>query len=364
MSAVTLLIVDDSATLRAVVKSVVRRDPRIEVVGEAANAVEARSLIKELDPDVITLDIEMPGMNGLDFLEKIMTLRPMPVIMLSGSTAQGSESAVTALSSGAFHCLAKPSSGNILDALSDLPDLILAAAVSPVARRRKATAQVAANASISGGPTVQSARSPQGWMFRRNAIIAIGSSTGGVDALADVLQDFPENCPPTLIAQHMPPAFIESFSQRLDRTLPVDVAVAQDGESIGPGQIRFAPGGNIDLCLSNRGGYRARLAPHSSDMAYSPSVDMLMASVARAADRNAIGAVLTGMGRDGARGLLAMRQAGAKTFAQDEASSTVYGMPKVAFESGAAERQFPLSRIGLALLEASARSQPSEQLAS
>ncbi|MEL6688286.1 MAG: chemotaxis-specific protein-glutamate methyltransferase CheB, partial [Pseudomonadota bacterium] len=316
---VSLLIVDDSATLRAVVKSVVRRDSRVEVVGEAATAMEARALIKSLDPDVITLDIEMPGMNGLDFLDKIMTLRPMPVIMLSGSTAKGSESAVTALSSGAFHCLAKPSSGNIIEALADLPDLIVAAAASPLARYRNGAQSIPSGSSRA--PVVASTQ-PQPWLFRPNSIIAIGSSTGGVDALADVLDVFPTNCPPTLIAQHMPPAFIESFAQRLNRTIAPDVGVARDGESLKPGQIRFAPGGNIDLCLSNRAGYRARLAPHSAQMPYSPSADVLMASVAKAAGRSGIGAVLTGMGKDGARGLLAMRQAGAKTFAQDKASST------------------------------------------
>ncbi|MEM7727796.1 MAG: chemotaxis response regulator protein-glutamate methylesterase [Pseudomonadota bacterium] len=355
MSRTSVLIVDDSPTLRAVVKAVLRKEPEIKVVGEAANAVEARAFIKEIDPDVITLDIEMPGMSGLDFLEKIMTLRPMPVIMLSGTTAQGSESAITALSRGAFHCLQKPSSGNIVEALSELPGLILAAAKSPHARRNRV-----APSSV----PVAAAPAPAVHMFRRNALIAIGSSTGGVDALLDVLDGFPENCPPTLIAQHMPEAFIQSFAARLDRTVRPSVGVARDGETVKPGQVRFAPGGGSDLCLVAHGEYRLRLQDASPDQTHCPSVDVLMGSVARAAGRNAVGAILTGMGRDGAKGLLAMRQAGARTFGQDEESSTVYGMPRIAREYGAVERQLPLKHMRAGILGAASRGTAADRLAS
>ncbi|WP_298915007.1 chemotaxis response regulator protein-glutamate methylesterase [uncultured Algimonas sp.] len=344
MSSVSLLIVDDSATLRAVVKSVVRQDPSIRVVGEAADAMEARRLIKELDPDVITLDIEMPGMNGLDFLDKIMTLRPMPVIMLSSSTAEGSDSAVTALSNGAFHCLQKPSSGNIIEALSDLPGLVRAAAASSIAARKPRTSGSAA-----------SGQAASAHLFKRNALIAIGSSTGGVDALCELLADFPANCPPVVIAQHMPAAFIQSFADRLDRTIAPDVKVAREGETLQPGQIRFAPGGDLDMALSPRTAHRIRLVTRSPDRAHCPSVDVLLSSVAAAIGKRAVGTILTGMGRDGAAGLLEMRESGARTFGQDRASSTVYGMPKVAFELGAVGEQLPLSDLADAMLDACSR---------
>ena len=350
MRPVTLLIVDDSATLRAVVKSVVRKDPGIEVVGEAANAMEARQLIKDLNPDVITLDIEMPGMNGLQFLDKIMTLRPMPVIMLSSSTSKGSESAITALASGAFHCLAKPSAGNIIEALSELCDLIKAAAKSPIGKNR--TTGISQATASAGAAPVHPAK-PR--VFRPNAIITIGSSTGGVDALNTLLSSFPANCPPTVIAQHMPASFLSSFSQRLNRNITPDVAIARDYEMLKPGQIRIAPGGDVDLTLMGTSSFRCRLVPRTDLHGHCPSVDTLMSSAAQTAAGNAVGVMLTGMGRDGAEGMLALRHSGGRTFGQDEATSTVYGMPKAAWDIGAVERQLPLDQLAASILMACSR---------
>ncbi|MGB3456071.1 MAG: chemotaxis response regulator protein-glutamate methylesterase [Litorimonas sp.] len=342
MSKATLLIVDDSATLRAVVRTILSKDPDIEIVGEAADAVEARRLIKELNPDVITLDIEMPGMNGLQFLDKIMTLRPMPVIMLSSSTAAGSEHTLTALTSGAFHCIQKPASGNVLEAFSALPELVKAAAASPIA----ASWQAARTRSAPVAPVRPRIT------FRRSAVIGLGSSTGGADALRAVLSTFPENCPPTLIAQHMPEDVIRSFAARLDEVVAPQVAVARQGEPLKAGQVRFAPGGTLDLQLHFRDGYICRLTERADTVGHCPSVDVLFSSMARNAGRNAVGAILTGMGRDGAQGLLEMRQEGARTFGQDAATSIVYGMPRVAAEIGAVESQHPLADIGMAVLDA------------
>ncbi|MGB6229190.1 MAG: chemotaxis response regulator protein-glutamate methylesterase [Litorimonas sp.] len=353
MRPVSVLIVDDSATLRAVVKAVLRKEPGIDVVGEAADAVEARRLIKALDPDVVTLDIEMPGMNGLQFLEKIMTLRPMPVIMLSASTVAGSDNAITALSTGAFDCVAKPATGNIMQALSDLPDLIRAAAASPIGAMRKTAHGVAA-------PTPSTTRTRT---FRHDALIAIGSSTGGVDALNELLSAFPENCPPTVIAQHMPESFLQSFAERLNRNIRADVGVAKDFERLRSGQIRIAPGGVMDLGLMGRDSYRCRLLPRANVQGHCPSVDVLMHAVAQTAGRKAVGVMLTGMGRDGAEGLLSLRRNGARTFGQDQVTSTVYGMPKAAYDIGAVERQLPLGAMADAILDACSRETVSTQRA-
>jgi two-component system chemotaxis response regulator CheB len=323
-----VLVVDDSATMRGLISALLRRDPEIEVVGTAGDPIEARQAIKELNPDVVTLDIEMPNMNGLDFLERIMRLRPTPVIMVSTLTQAGAEASLRALELGAVDCVGKPAGGEG-GALSELPLRVKAAA------RARVRPMVDAPAAP--------ARKPFSW---GGALIAIGSSTGGVEALLSVIRHFPENCPPTVITQHMPPTFTKSFAARLDRATPAMVQEAEDGAPLEPGRIYLAPGGTMHLEVARAGGLRCRLREGEPVSGHRPSVDVLFRSVAEACGASSVGVILTGMGRDGAAGLKSMRDAGAHTLGQDEASSVVYGMPKVAYDAGAVASQMSIERIG------------------
>jgi two-component system chemotaxis response regulator CheB len=334
---VRVLIVDDSATMRSLIANVLQRDPEIEVVGEAGDPYEAREAIKALNPDVITLDVEMPNMNGIDFLEKIMRLRPMPVVMVSTLTVRGAEATLEALELGAIDCVAKPSTGGLED-FQELPFKVKAAAKARVRPLRLADPAAAKPAPLEHIPD--------------GRIIAIGSSTGGVEALINILSRFPANCPPTVITQHMPATFTKSFSERLDRLCAPKVAEARDGAPLEAGCVYVAPGGERHLEIGGASQLRCRLVPGAPVNGHRPSVDVLFRSVAKAVGGRAVGAILTGMGRDGAEGLLALREAGARTFGQDEATSVVYGMPKAAFELGAVERQAPLDRLAAELLKA------------
>ncbi|WP_036289398.1 chemotaxis response regulator protein-glutamate methylesterase [Methylosinus sp. PW1] len=344
---VRVLIVDDSATMRGLIAATLCRDPAISVVGEAADPLEARQAIKTLNPDVVTLDVEMPNMNGLEFLEKIMRLRPTRVIMVSTVTERGASTTIKALEIGAFDCVAKPSSKDPRS-FDELPAKIKAIAASPIGRHeplRSESVRVEAAASRREAPTAASRYAPDG------RLVAIGSSTGGVEALLTILSHFPENCPPTIVTQHMPPVFTASFAARLDRMCKPQVAEATDGAPILPGRVYLAPGGAAHLeVVKSVGGYRCRLSNTEAVNGHRPSVDVLFNSVAQSAGRNALGVILTGMGRDGAQGLLAMRKLGAETIGQDEASSLVYGMPKAAFEIGGVGKQLTLQRIAAQIL--------------
>ena len=333
MSIVTVVIVDDSPTMRAVIRSVLNMDPGIKVVGEAGDAYEARDLIKAHNPDVLTLDIEMPRMSGLDFLDKIMTLRPMPVIMLSSLTKRGAVDTFRALSLGAFDCVAKPTSGDYIAAVSHLPALIHAASQYKPKSKNQAAAPAPA-------PRVIREYRPN------SSIVAIGASTGGVEALMNVLSNYPANCPPTVITQHMPESFLATFAQRLDRSIAPDVSVAKDGAPLLSGQVYIAPGGEHHLEITGRNNFSCHLKSGPTVTGHRPSVDVLFNSVARSAGPRGLGVILTGMGKDGAQGLLAMRQAGARTIGQDAASCVVYGMPRIAQELGGVEQQLSLSQIG------------------
>lgn len=334
------LIVDDSATMRGLIAAALRRDPGIEVVGQATCAAEARQAIKNLNPDVITLDIEMPAMNGLEFLEKIMRLRPMPVVMVSTLTGRGADATLEALELGAFDCVAKPSVAGV-HAFDGLAATVRAAARAQV--RSRTMLPVPAARPLPGAPSP--GYRPDG------RVLAIGSSTGGVEALLTILSQLPANCPPTVIAQHMPEAFTRSFAARLNRACAAEVSEAVDGAPLLPGRIYLAPGGPAHLQVAGSETWRCRLRPDAPVSGHRPSVDVLFASVAKAAGPRALGVILTGMGRDGAQGLLAMRQAGARTLGQDEASCVVYGMPKVAFEMQAAEKQVRLENIAADIVE-------------
>lgn len=340
MTPVRVLVVDDSATMRGLITLALRRDPQIEVVGTAGNPLKARDVIKAHNPDVITLDVEMPGMNGLEFLDKIVRLRPTPVIMVSNLTGQGTDVAIEAMQIGAVDCISKPAPGDARP-FAELPQLVKAAAGARVRPRRSLGTN--ANARDRLRP-LASTYEPDGRM------VLIGSSTGGVEALTTLIAQLPENCPPTLIVQHMPPEFTTSLANRLDRLHAPRVIEAYDGAPIEPGNVYIAPGGSTHLTVEENGGLRCHLRKGAPVSGHSPSADVLFSSAADVAKSDALGVILTGMGRDGADGLLAMRQAGARTIGQDEATSLIYGMPRAAFEAGAVERQLPLDRIASAIL--------------
>ncbi len=345
MAKIRTLIVDDSATMRSLIAAALRQDPDIEVVGQAGDPFEAREAIKKLNPDVVTLDIEMPNMNGLDFLEKIMRLRPTPVIMVSTLTQAGALATLTALEFGAVDCVAKPtgSVGEAIQAFSGLADKVKAAATAKLRPMN--------DAQSFRKPPVKSVTPVTESSFRPNGrLIAIGASTGGVEALLTVISRFPANCPPTVITQHMPATFTRSFAERLNRACAAEVSEAYDGAPLDTGRIYVAPGGATHLEVTGTSQWRCRLVESDLVNGHRPSVDVLFNSAARAAGSRGVAAILTGMGRDGARGMLAMREAGASTVAQDEATCVVYGMPKAAMEIGAAQKQAPLERIASTIL--------------
>ncbi|RYB03071.1 protein-glutamate methylesterase/protein-glutamine glutaminase [Lichenibacterium ramalinae] len=337
-----VLVVDDSASMRQLISAVLNAEPDLEVVGHAADPLEARQAIKDLSPDVLTLDVEMPNMSGIDFLERLMRLRPTPVIMVSSLTPRGGEITTRALEIGAVDCVTKPGLGE-LRPFGDLADKVRMAAGVRMQPGSPASGR-GAPATASAGPAA--AYAPNG------RIVAIGSSTGGVEALTAVLTTLPADCAPVVVTQHMPPLFTRSFSERLDKLCLATVAEATDGAPLLPGRIYIAPGGHQHLEVTGRAGPRGagpprcRLREGPPVNGHCPSVDVLFRSVVKAAGGDAVGVILTGMGRDGADGLLAMRNAGAATLGQDAASSLIYGMPKVAFEIGAVDRQLPLRRIG------------------
>lgn len=331
---IRVLIVDDSATMRGLIRQVLSADSEIEVIGAAGDALEARSAIKTLNPDVLTLDVEMPNMNGLEFLEKIVRLRPMPVVMVSTLTHQGMETAIQAMEIGAVDCVGKPVPGD-------------AAPFSELVAKVKAAARCRVRHRVDPTPP------PSRAIYRGSRrILAIGSSTGGVEALITLIGALPANCPPTVITQHMPANFTRSFAARLDRLCAPRVEEATDGALLQQGVVYLAPGGERHLIVEGRTQLRCRLLEGEPVSGHRPSVDRLFDSVAQAAGAASVGVILTGMGRDGAHGLLAMRQAGASTFGQGEASCVVYGMPKAAMEIGAVEREAPLTALAALVLEA------------
>lgn len=342
MRRVRVLVIDDSLTMRRLIGLALGADPRIEVVGEACNPLQARHKIAELRPDVLTLDVEMPDESGLVFLRSLMSVRPMPVIMVSSGTHAGSAAAVEALSLGAVDCVGKPASPDSAASFAMLPDLVAAAAAARVRTRPVGTG--AAHAPLVG---------PGSGHFAWNGrVVLIGSSTGGVEALEQILSRYPANCPPTLVTQHMPAEFLASLAQRLNRSMAPQVSLAFDGAPLRQGHVFIAPGADTHLVIGNPASPACVLQPGEKRNCHRPSADVLFESGARLGHR-AIGVILTGMGSDGAAGLLRMRRAGATCFAQDRDSSVVWGMPRVAHEIGAAERTVPLLEIGKEILRAS-----------
>lgn len=336
MATVRTLIVDDSAAMRATLHRILSADPDIEVVGSAPDPFVARDMIKALNPDVLTLDVEMPGMDGLSFLERIMRLRPMPVVMCSTLTARGAEVTIEALRLGAVDYVSKPS-GPPEDIERDaqlLRDKVKAAARSVL---RPAMQAPPAQPAMGGGFD--------------DRLIAIGASTGGVEALFSLLPALPVDCPPVLVVQHMPAAFTRNFAHRLDAECRVRVVEASDGEPVCPGTVYIAPGGETHMALVGGARGAIRLRPGALVTGHRPSVDHLFSSVA-ALGPAAVGVILTGMGADGAEGLLAMRRAGARTFGQSRDSCVVWGMPRAGRERGAVEQEISLSAMPEAILRA------------
>ncbi|MBO9713471.1 MAG: chemotaxis response regulator protein-glutamate methylesterase [Sphingomonas sp.] len=335
---VRTLIVDDSASMRATLKRMLSADPGIEVIGAAPDPFEAREMIKALNPDVLTLDVEMPGMDGLSFLERIMRLRPMPVVMCSTLTARGAAVTIEALRLGAVDYVTKPS-GTPEDIERDANLLCEKVKTAARSAARAGPVRIAPQPAVGGGGG-------------EGRLIAIGASTGGVEALFSLLPALPADCPPVLIVQHMPAAFTKSFAERLNGECRVQVVEAQDGTPVTPGTVYIAPGGERHMELSG-GVSDGRIRLRAGDMitGHRPSVDVLFRSLVPVAS-SVIAAILTGMGRDGADGMLALRNAGAHTLGQSQDSCVVWGMPRAAKEVGGVEREVGLLGMPEAILSA------------
>jgi len=336
-----VLIVDDSALVRSLLTEILSADPAIEVVGSASDPYIARDKIKLLKPDVLTLDVEMPRMDGLTFLENLMRLHPLPVLMVSSLTERGAEITLQALELGAVDFVTKPK-------------IDVAHGLQEYAEELRAKLKAVAHARPRGLAGTRPATAPRPEALRRfrttDRLIAIGASTGGTEAIKAVLEQMPPDAPGTVITQHIPAAFSRPFAERMNRSSAMAVCEAQDGQLIVPGHAYIAPGG-LHLQVARDGArYVCRLSDAAPENRHRPSVDVLFRSMARNAGANAVAALLTGMGEDGARGLLELRQAGAHTLAQDEASSVVWGMPGAAVKLGATEQVLPLDRIAAQLL--------------
>jgi len=340
MAKTRVLVVDDSAVVREIFMRELSRDPDIEVVGAAPDPFVARDKIVNLKPDVVTLDIEMPRMDGITFLRKLMQYHPLPVIIVSSLTPQGGRLALEALEAGAVEVMNKPGTSYTVGDMSvELIDKIKAAALAKVRVRRNA-----AVSSYTPKPLQALARTT-------NKVLAIGASTGGTQAIQKVLSAMPLNAPGTVIVQHMPEHFTRSFAERLDEICAVHVKEAEDGDTVVPGKVLIAPG-NYHMLLNRSGAnYYVQIRSGPLVSRHRPSVDVLFKSVARYAGGNAVGVIMTGMGGDGAEGLLEMRINGAATIAQDEASCVVFGMPREAIALNAADHVVPLDRIPRKILE-------------
>jgi two-component system, chemotaxis family, protein-glutamate methylesterase/glutaminase len=345
---IKVLIVDDSALVRSLLTDILRSDPDIEVVGAASDAHIAREKIKQLNPDVLTLDVEMPKMDGLTFLKNLMRLRPMPVVMVSSLTERGADVTLDALSLGAVDYLSKPKidlAATLKDYSDELIDKIHAASKASVRaldpQRAAAIAPRAAHSTDAVLP--KSATSKQ--LRTTDRIIAIGASTGGTEAIKEVLMRLPPDTPGVVITQHIPKAFSGPFAKRMNDCCQVTVYEAQDGQQVLPGHAYIAPGDKHLMLVRDGARYVCRLDDGVPVNRHKPSVDVLFRSVAQNAGRNAIGAILTGMGKDGAKGLKEMLEAGSRTIAQDEATSVVWGMPGEAVSIGAAQHVLPLDHV-------------------
>ncbi|GLS16002.1 MULTISPECIES: protein-glutamate methylesterase/protein-glutamine glutaminase [Hydrogenophaga] len=351
MTRIRVVVVDDSALVRSLLSEIINRQSDMQCVGAASDPLVAREMIRELNPDVITLDVEMPRMDGLEFLSRLMRLRPMPVVMVSTLTEQGADITLRALEMGAVDYVAKPRIGiasGLNELATDIVDKIRIAASAHVKRLAAPHGTPAAAGHVEAGvPEV-----PRGPLPRLSTekVICIGASTGGTEAIREVLTPMPADSPAIVITQHMPPGFTTSFAARLNSLCRIRVAEARDGERILPGHAYIAPGGRhlrIDRSGSN---YVAVLDDTEPVNRHRPSVEMLFRSAARVLGPNALGVMLTGMGADGAQAMREMKDAGSYNYVQDEASCVVFGMPRMAIQFGAAHEVLPLKQIAPALL--------------
>ena len=341
MKNIKVVIVDDSALIRSILTEIINSQPGLEVVGAAPNPLVARELIKQTNPDVLTLDVEMPKMDGLDFLERLMRLRPMPVVMISSLTERGSEITMRALELGAVDFITKPKLA-IADGMREFAELIADKL------RAAAQARVVRKAPAPGNASLPSLDNP---LISSEKLIIIGASTGGTEAVKSFLMQMPSDAPGILITQHMPPGFTRSFAKRLDTLCKITVSEAQGDERILPGHAFIAPGDSHLLLARSGANYVTKLDQGPPVNRHRPSVDVLFDSAARTAGKNCVGVILTGMGKDGAAGMLRMREAGAFNFAQDEASCVVFGMPKEAIAVGGVHEIAPLSDLPGIVLE-------------
>jgi len=336
---IRVLVVDDSAVVRQVFAHELARDTSIEIVGTAPDPYVARDKIVELKPDVVTLDIEMPRMDGITFLRKLMRHYPLPVVIVSSLTPQGGDLAMEALEAGAVDVMCKPGAAySVGDMSVELIDKI------------KAAAHVKVTGEGAKSPRAATSAAPLALTRTTNKVLAVGASTGGTEALVQLLSQMPHNAPGMVVVQHMPEFFTRSFAERLNGISAMEVSEAVDGDRVIPGRALIARG-NYHMLLRRSGAtYVVQVKSGPLVSRHRPSVDVLFKSVARYAGSNAIGVIMTGMGSDGAQGLQEMRKNGARTIAQDEASCVVFGMPKVAIELGAAERVVPLDQIARTVL--------------
>lgn len=348
MDRIKVLVVDDSAVVRQILTELLGSDPQIEVVGAAADPLLAREKIKRLNPDVLTLDVEMPRMDGLAFLENIMRLRPMPVLMVSSLTERGADITLQALALGAVDFVTKPKL-DVARGLGDYAVEIIAKVKAAARARVQPLARPAHRLETTAAPRPPIATAAR---FRTtDRLIAIGASAGGTEAIRVVLEQMPPDAPAIVLTQHIPGGFSRAFVERLDRHSQMLVREASDGEAILPGHAYLPPGDRHLRVIRDGARWRCRIDDGAPVNRHRPAVDVLFRSVAQNAGANAVAAILTGMGDDGARGLLELRQAGAATLVQDEATSVVWGMPGAAYRLGAAQEVLPLDRIAGRLLE-------------
>lgn len=356
MKRVRVLIVDDSALMREVLTEVLSQDPVIEVIGSAPDPIVARDKIKQLNPDVLTLDVEMPRMDGLTFLDKLMQGHPMPVLMVSSLTEKDCETTLRALELGAVDFVTKPKldiRSGTLEHAEEIVDKVKMAAGARV--RQRVASSSCASSRVSNSNADTSVQPSQTLLKTTHKVLALGASTGGTEALVRLLTALPADSPGTVIVQHMPAGFTRSFAGRLDSLCRMRVKEAQDGDRVLPGHALLAPG-DFQMEVMRSGANTVVKVFHGQPVnRHRPSVDVLFHSCAQALGSNAVGAILTGMGADGAHGLLAMRQAGAHTVAQDEASCVVFGMPKEAIALGAAEEVTSLDTMAPVLLRLATR---------
>lgn len=337
---IKVLIVDDSALIRSVMSEIINSQWDMEVVGVAPDPIVARDLIKQTNPDVLTLDVEMPKMDGLDFLEKLMRLRPMPVVMVSSLTERGSEITLRALELGAVDFVTKPKM-SIQSGMLEYTELI-AEKIRIASRAKIKPRTLVTSAHGPHAETLAPIRNP---LTSSEKLIIIGASTGGTEAIKEFLMWMPSDCPGILITQHMPEGFTRSFANRLDKLCKISVKEAEEGERVLPGHAYIAPGHSHLLLARSGANYITKLDSGPPVNRHRPSVDILFTSAAISAGKNAVGVILTGMGKDGATGMLKMKNAGAYNFAQDEATCVVFGMPREAIAVGATHEVGPLNEL-------------------